>query len=98
MEKFYRGYVLVRLSKVGEEWKITDKLMKLKDKSGSNSWKVTYATPIYGAWDLICEVSFKKLEDLDIVVTALRADTEIREIIEETTTLVSSKSNFPMDE
>ena len=92
MNKCYRGYILARLSRIGTEWQITDKMMTLK----GDSWKVTYCTPIYGSWDLIVEVSFEKLEDLDVVVTRMRSDVEIRENIEETTTLVSSKPNYPL--
>jgi DNA-binding Lrp family transcriptional regulator len=92
MQKCYRGYVLARLSRIGTEWEITEKVMNLK----ANTWEITYATPIYGAWDLIIEVSFEKLEDLDVVVTQIRSDESIRESIEETTTLVSSKPNYPL--
>jgi len=91
-EDFYRGYLLVRLAKIGTEWDICEKMMALKDPE--NNWEITFTCPIYGAWDLIIEVSFKRLEDLDTVVTTLRSDEEIRDNIEETTTLVSSKPNY----
>jgi DNA-binding Lrp family transcriptional regulator len=90
MDKCYRGYILCRLSRIGTEWQLTDKIMELK----GDSWEITYCTPIYGAWDLIVEVSFEKLEDLDVVVTRLRSEPDIREKVEETTTLVSSKPNY----
>ena len=96
-EKFYRGYILFRLSKIGTEWMLVDKLKTMKSKDNGKEWHVSYATPIYGAWDLICEVSFKQLENLDVVVTSIRMDEEVKDFIEETTTLVSSKPNFPFD-
>ncbi|SRR6056297_3451365 len=89
---YYRGYLLVRLARIGTEWDITDKMMGMEDPD--KHWEITYATPIYGAWDLLIEISFKKLENLDTVVTKLRADDDIRDFIEETTTLVSSKPNY----
>ena len=91
-EDYYRGYLLVRLAKIGTEWDISEMMMKLKDED--KQWDITYATPIYGAWDMIVEISFKELGDLDRVVTKLRADSELRDLIEETTTLVSSKANY----
>ena len=33
-EKYYRGYVLIRLSKIGTEWEISEKMMKMKDPKG----------------------------------------------------------------
>ena len=89
---FYRGYLLVRLARIGTEWDITNKMMNLEDPE--KNWEITYASPIYGPWDLIVEISFKKLEHLDTVVTKLRADDETRDYIEETSTLVSSKPNY----
>ncbi len=93
-DKFFRGYILVRLSKIGVEWKIANRVMTYKPVEGK--WKVTYSTPVFGPWDVIIEISFKKLEDLDEVVTKMREDEEIRGSIEETTTLVSSKPNYPI--
>ena len=75
-DDFYRGYLLVRLAKIGSEWAISNKMMEMVDPNGN--WEITFACPIYGAWDLMIEISFKQLEDLDSVVTALRADEEIR--------------------
>ena len=91
-EDYYRGYLLIRLSKIGAEANLTDKMMALHDENGN--WDVTFATPIFGAWDMIVEISFKTLEDLDTVITFLRADESIRNNIEETSTLVSSKPNY----
>jgi len=97
VDKYYRGYILFRLSKIGTEWELVKKLMKMQSEDGGNTWKVTYATPIYGAWDLICEVSFRSLENLDTVVTTIRIDEDAKDFIEETTTLVSSKPNYPFE-
>jgi len=58
---------------------------------------VTYATPVYGGWDLIIECAFTKLQDLDKIVTFCRVDSELSQWIEETTTLVSSKPNYPFE-
>ncbi|MCP4761724.1 MAG: hypothetical protein GY870_08080 [archaeon] len=96
-DKYYRGYILFRLSKIGTEWELVEKLMKMKSDDNGKEWEVSYSTPIYGAWDLICEVSFKKLENLDTVVTSIRMDKDVKDFIEETTTLVSSKPNYPFD-
>jgi hypothetical protein len=95
--KYYRGYIIFRLAKIGTEWQVVNKLMKMKSEDNGQEWKVSYATPIYGAWDLIAEVSFSKLENLDVVVTSIRMDEEVKDFIEETTTLVSSKPNYPLD-
>ena len=96
-DKYYRGYILFRLSKIGTEWKLVEKMKTMMSDDGGDTWKITYATPIYGAWDLICEVSFKVLENLDNVVSAIRMDDDVKDFIEETTTLVSSKPNYPFD-
>ena len=72
-EKYYRAYILFRLSKIGTEWQLVDKMMKMKSEYGK-MWLVTYVTVIYGAWDVIAEVSFKKLENLDKIVTSIRMD------------------------
>ena len=67
--------------------------MKSKE---AKMWLVTYVTVIYGAWDVIAEISFKKLENLENIVTSIRMDEDVKEIIEETTTLVSSTKNYPL--
>lgn len=96
MSKFHRGYILARLSRIGVEWKLTDAIAAMKPNEGED-WAITYVTPIYGGWDLIVEVSFKRLEDLDVIVTRLRQLDEVAPHIEDTTTLVSSKPNYPFD-
>jgi DNA-binding Lrp family transcriptional regulator len=88
--------VLCRLSKIGSEWDIVDILKKLNNDFG-DELRVTYASPIYGAWDLIVEVSFAKLEDLDKLVTQIRTNKMLSSWIEETTTFVSSRPDYPWE-
>ncbi len=91
----YRGYILVRLKIIGKEWDVVNKVINLKSTNEGESWKVTYATPVYGGWDLIIECSFSKLLDLDKIVTYCRVDPELSQWIEETTTLCGTKSDYP---
>ncbi|MHA1730159.1 MAG: hypothetical protein ACTSWY_15730, partial [Promethearchaeota archaeon] len=88
---YYRGYILFRLSKIGTENALIKEMMKTK----SEDFCITYCTAIYGAWDVIAEVSFKKLEDLDTVVSSIRTNNALGDFIEETTTLVGSKPDYP---
>jgi hypothetical protein len=90
---YYRGYILVRLKIIGTHWKIVEKLKKLKP-TGAQDWKITYASPTYGGWDLIIECAFINLENLDEIVSFCRFDPELSEWIEATTTLISTKRNF----
>ncbi|KKK45953.1 MAG: hypothetical protein Lokiarch_05400 [Candidatus Lokiarchaeum sp. GC14_75] len=92
---YYRGYILVRLAKLGSEWDVVNKLNGLKATEEEEDWKVTYATPVYGGWDVMVECSFSKLKDLDKIVTFCRVDKELSAWIEETTTLMGSKNDFP---
>ncbi len=92
---YYRGYILVRLRELGSEWKVVGKLNGLESSESQEDWKVTYATPIYGGWDVMVECSFSKLKDLDKIVTFCRVDKELSAWIEETTTLMGSKNDFP---
>ena len=91
---YYRGYILIRLKAIGAEWKVVDKLTDLKSTEPEEDWKITYATPLYGAWDVIVECSFKKLKDLDKIVTFCRIDKDLSQWIEETTTLTGSKNDY----
>jgi hypothetical protein len=93
-QHFYRGYILCRLSKIGSEWEIVSTLQKLNTELGKELC-ITYASPIYGAWDLIIEVSFAKLEELDKLVTLIRTNNTLQTAIEETTTFVSSRADYP---
>ncbi len=92
---YYRGYILVRLRELGSEWKVVGKLNGLESSEPQEDWKVTYATPIYGGGDVMVECSFSKLKDLDKIVTFCRVDKELSAWIEETTTLMGSKNDFP---
>ena len=94
-EMYYRGYILIRLKVIGTEWKVVDKLVGLKSTKPEEDWKITYVTPLYGAWDLIVECSFKKLKDLDKIVTFCRIDKDMSQWIEETTTLMGSNNDYP---
>ncbi|MHA1794237.1 MAG: hypothetical protein ACTSVI_16460 [Promethearchaeota archaeon] len=94
--KYYRGYILCRLNKIGSEWEVVKGLKEMNSDFGEDL-KVTYASPIYGAWDLIIEASFEKLENLDKLVTMIRINPVFQKNIGETTTFVSSKPDFPWD-
>jgi hypothetical protein len=91
---YYRGYILIRLKVIGSEWEVVKKLTNLKSTEAEEDWKITYATPIYGGWDVIVECSFKKLKDLDKIVTFCRIDEDLSHWIEETTTLMGSKNDY----
>jgi len=92
---YYRGYILIRLKVIGTEWEVVKKLTNLKSSDQDEDWKITYATPVYGGWDVIVECSFSKLKDLDKIVTFCRVDNELSQWIEETTTLMGSKNDYP---
>ncbi|MFW9948893.1 MAG: hypothetical protein ACFFKA_02050 [Candidatus Thorarchaeota archaeon] len=92
---YYRGYILIRLKTIGTEWKVVDKLTGLKSNLPEENWEITYITPIYGGWDIIVECSFTKLHELDRIVSYIRMDENMSNWIEETTTLVSSKADYP---
>ncbi|MHA1271749.1 MAG: hypothetical protein ACTSPY_18325, partial [Candidatus Helarchaeota archaeon] len=84
---------LIRLATVGKEWLIIDKIKELKSAKGN--WKITYASPVYGAWDAIAEISFQELSDLDEIVTAFRTLETLKNVIEETTTVVCTRKDYP---
>ena len=87
---------MVRLKIIGTQWKIVEKLKCFQPKSG-HDWKITYSTPTYGGWDLIIECVFNDLEDLDQIVSFCRLDSDLKEWIEATTTLISTKKNFQLE-
>ena len=87
---------MVRLKIIGTQWKIVEKLKSFQPKSG-HDWKITYSTPTYGGWDLIIECVFNDLEDLDEIVSFCRSDSDLKEWIEATTTLLSTKKNFQLE-
>jgi hypothetical protein len=92
---YYRGYVLIRLKIMGTEWKVVEKLTGLKSTDPNEDWIIPYATPIYGGWDVLLECSFSQLSDLDKIVTFCRVDKDLSQWIEETTTLMGSKKDYP---
>jgi len=94
-EIYYRGYILIRLKAIGKEWSVVDKLIDLKSTEPGDDWKITYVTPIYGGWDIMLECSFSKLRDIDKIVTFCRVDKELSQWIEETTTLMGAKNDYP---
>lgn len=79
---------------IGTQWKVTEKLKSLKSSNHQEDWEITYATPIYGGWDLMAECVFNNLEDLEKIVTFCRSDEELAKLIETTTTLISIKKDF----
>lgn len=60
----------------------------------NENWQITYATPIYGGWDIIVECKFSNLEDLEKIVYNCRIDNELSQWIEATTTLISTRRNY----
>ncbi|MFX1337365.1 MAG: hypothetical protein ACFFDK_02005 [Promethearchaeota archaeon] len=92
---YYRGYILMRMRIIGKEWAVVNKLKGLKSTEEGEDWKITYGTPIYGGWDVIIECCFSQLSDLDKIVTYCRIDEELSSWIEETTTLMGGKADFP---
>ncbi len=84
---------MVRLKIIGTQWKIVEKLKGLKPEEDQD-WKITYTSPTYGGWDLIVECIFSNLEDLDKIVSFCRTDEDLKEWIDSTTTLISTKRNF----
>ena len=95
IDMYYRGYILIRLKVIGTEWQVVKKLIDLKSSDQDEDWKITYATPVYGGWDVMVECSFSKLKDLDKIVTYCRVDDDLSQWIEETTTLMGSKNDYP---
>ena len=92
---YFRGYILIRLKIINTQWKAAEKIKNLVSRNFKDEWEITYATPIYGGWDLIVECKFGKLEDLDNIVSFCRTDEELSQWIEATTTLISTKKNYP---
>ncbi len=91
---YYRGYILVRLKIIGKEWNVVDKLKGLKSTEPGEDWKITYATPTYGGWDLIIECSFTSLQELDKIVTYCRLDEDLSQWIEETMTITGTRPDY----
>lgn len=79
---------------IGTQWKVIEKLKALAYNDSNEDWQITYATPVYGGWDLLVECKFKNLEDLDKIVSFCRNDSELSQWIEATTTLIGTKKNY----
>jgi hypothetical protein len=92
---YYRGYIFIRLKSIGTEWKVVERLKGLVSTDSGEDWKVTHVTPVYGGWDVVIECSITNIQDLEKIVTYIRIDEEISSWIEETTTLISTKPDFP---
>lgn len=79
---------------IGTQWEVSEKLKNLKSSNQQEDWEITYATPIYGGWDLMAECIFNNLEDLEKINYFCRTDDELSKLIETTTTLISIKKDF----
>ncbi len=79
---------------INTQWDVVEKLKNLRSQNPNEDWQITYATPIYGGWDIVVECKFSHLADLDKIVTLCRTDEELSEWIEATTTLISTRNNF----
>ena len=86
----FRAYILLRLSHVGSEWDVCERIKKIFPRE-----RVDYACPVYGAWDIVIEVTFEELNQLDEVVTKIREDGMLKEVTEETTTMVAARNTYP---
>jgi hypothetical protein len=71
-----------------------EKLKAMKPSDSREDWQITYATPIYGGWDIMVECKFSNLEDLEKIVYTFRIDDELSQWIEATTTLISTRKNY----
>ncbi|GAB4328426.1 MAG: hypothetical protein Kow0069_35640 [Promethearchaeota archaeon] len=93
MNPCYRGYVLFRLARIGAEKRVVEAILKHVPPDGSK-WPVSYAAATRGMWDVVVEVTFTDLAELDKVVTFARTNPEMQELVEETTTLLSTRPTF----
>ena len=87
---------MIRLKIISNQWNVVEKLKTIKPSNKSEDWQITYATPIYGGWDLLVECKFSNLEDLDKIVFYFRTDKELSQWIEATTTLISTRKNYSL--
>ena len=81
---------------IGTQWKIVEKLNGIKPQENEN-WNITYVSPTYGGWDLIIECIFNNLQDLEKIVSFCRTDSELKEWIDATTTLISTKNSYNLE-
>jgi len=89
-KKQFRAYILLRLSAVGKEWEVCDRISSIFERN-----VVPYACPVYGAWDVVVEITFSELNQLDGVVTKIREDSVLKNVCEETTTMVAARNTYP---
>jgi chlorite dismutase len=92
MQGKYRAYILLRLSNVGKEWEVVDRVKEMFSRE-----LVTYAVPVYGAWDVTVEVAYDQLNELDTIVTTIREDEILKAALEETTTMVGARATYPWE-
>ena len=90
--KKHKSYILLRLKEVGREWDVLERVKKLYGKD-----LVPYGGTVYGAWDLIIEVTFSEFEEVDKVVTGIREDELIAKYVSDTTTMTCALKDFPWD-
>ena len=91
---YYRGYILIRLKIIDTQWKIIEKVNAFQSTHPSKDWKITYISPLHGAWDMIIECIFNELENLNTIINFCRTNAELINWIEATTTFISIKKNF----
>lgn len=81
---------------IDTQWKIVEKLNTFQSAHPQKDWKITYISPLHGAWDMMVECAFNELEDLNDILDFCRTDRELIKWIEATTTLISIKKNFKL--
>ena len=91
---FYRGYILIRLKIIDTQQKIVEKINDFQSIHSIKDWKITYISPLHGAWDMIVECVFSELENLNVILNFCRTDNELINWIEATTTFISIKKDF----
>ncbi|TFG03788.1 MAG: hypothetical protein EU542_01030 [Promethearchaeota archaeon] len=91
---YYRGYILIRLKIIDTQQKIVEKINTFQSRHPYKDWKITYISPLHGAWDMIVECVFSELENLNVILNFCRTDNELTNWIEATTTFISIKKDF----
>ncbi|TFG17577.1 MAG: hypothetical protein EU531_02820 [Promethearchaeota archaeon] len=79
---------------IDTQWKIVEKVNEFQSVHSHEDWKITYISPLHGAWDMIVECVFNELENLNFILNFCRTDNELIKWIEATTTFISLKKNF----
>ncbi|MFX1315478.1 MAG: hypothetical protein ACFE9T_06405 [Promethearchaeota archaeon] len=91
---YFRGYILIRLKIIGTQLKVLEKVKELKSISPDEDWEITYATPLYGAWDFLVECVFSDLIDMEKIISFFRNDEELKQWVEATTTLIGLRKDY----